>query len=182
METAFSWVGQLAEWLGQFVPRLRIVRTTHCGIKWVYGSRLKIVEPGLTIFWPLVTEFIEYPKVRQGAELREQTVVTTDNRTVVVGGVLVYEVGDMALLIGQTYSPDDTVKEIALTVVHDVCCQVEWSQLHERQRKGTLDTELRNEANKALKTYGVTVVKLMLTDLAPCRVLRVVQTPEKRPS
>jgi antitoxin component of RelBE/YafQ-DinJ toxin-antitoxin module len=48
--------------------------------------------------------------------------------------------------------------------------------LKEKSRKGTLDTALKNEAKAALEEYGVKVVKVMLTDMAPARVLRIVQT------
>jgi len=176
VESALAWIGQLAEFIGQFFPRLRIIRRTHKGVKFVHGKNLKIVEPGLTVFWPLVTDFFEYPSVRQGEELREQTLVTTDNKSIVVGGMLIYEIFDMARHVGETYSPEETVRDLALTVVHDVCCQMSMDQLMNEQRKGTLDTKLRNEAAKALESYGVKPLKLMLTDLSPCRVLRLVQT------
>jgi regulator of protease activity HflC (stomatin/prohibitin superfamily) len=179
MEGALAWIGQLAEWIGRFFPRLAIIRITYKGVKFVHGKKLVIVEPGLTIYWPLVTDYLEYPSVRQGEALREQTLITTDDRSIVVGGMLIHEVVDMAKLVGETYSPQETVKDLALTSVHDVCCKMSLEELKEGQRRGTLDTKLKNEAQKALDPYGVRVVKLMLTDLSPCKVLRLVNTNAK---
>jgi hypothetical protein len=45
-----------------------------------------------------------------------------------------------------------------------------------KQRNRTLDTELKNAALADLKEYGIKVWKVMLTDLAPCRVLKIVQS------
>lgn len=179
MDGALAWIGQFAEWIGSFVPRLRIVRSTHGAIKFVKGEPKVVLGPKLLVFWPLVTEFIEYPIVRQGVSLREQTMVTTDDRTIVAGGMLIYTVDDLQLLIGQTYSADQTIKDIALTALHDVLCEMTWEELKREQQRGTLVTKLKNEAQKGLKDYGVRVVKFSLTDLSPCRVYRLVETSAK---
>jgi hypothetical protein len=49
-------------------------------------------------------------------------------------------------------------------------------QLKIEQRRGTLDTKLKNTTQKALNDYGVNVIKVMLTDLAPARVLKLMQS------
>lgn len=176
MEAAFAWVGQFVEWIGQFVPRLRIIRSTHGAIKFVKGAPRLVLGPCLTVFWPLVTDFLEYPVVRQGVGLREQTLVTIDDRTIVTGGMLIYEVDDLLKLLGSTYSAEQTIRDIALTALHDVCCRMTWDDLKREQQRGTLDTKLKNEAQRALSPYGVKVVKLMLTDLSPCRAYRLVMS------
>jgi len=71
------------------------------------------------------------------------------------------------------------VKDIALSAVHDVCCRMSWHDLKDEQRRGTLDTKLKNEAKKSLEDYGVRVLKTMLTDLAPCRVVKLIQSMSK---
>lgn len=179
---ALEWISQIAEWFGRFIPRLIIIRSTYSAIKWVRGKHVKVCPPGLMVVWPLVTEYVLYPIARQAEQLREQTLVSTDERTLVVGGMLIYEVEEIEKLVAHTHFPQQTVKDISLTVVHDVCCQMSWVALCKEQQKGTLDTKLKNEAAKALKPYGVKVVKLMLTDLSPCRVLRVVQTGKEETS
>ena len=48
-----------------------------------------------------------------------------------------------------------------------------WEELKVGQRKGTLDTKLKNSAREVLKEYGVNVIKVQLTDLAPARVYKI---------
>ncbi len=175
---ALAWIGQIAEWIGQFVPRVRNVHIGRRGLKFRHGF-VEVLEPGLHLYWPLTTDWDDYPVVRQGEVLREQTLVTTDDKAVVVGGMLIHEIVDLERLVTTCYSPVQTVKDIAMTAVHDVCCQLTLEDLKLEQRRGTLDTKLRNEAQRALNSYGVKVLKLMLTDLSPCKVLRLVQTSAK---
>jgi len=179
MDAAFAWLGQIAEWLGKFIPRLQVVRLGFKMIKFKYGRTPVLVEPGVTVYWPLVTQTFVYPITRQAVQLREQTLMTVDEKTVVVGGMIVYTVTDLVKLVCDVYWPDQTIRDLALTAVHNVCCKLTLHELCDEERRGTLDTKLRNAAQKTLEPYGLEVVKLQLTDLAPCRVLRLVQTTAK---
>lgn len=176
MESALAWIGQLVDWLSRWIPRLVILDTTEGAIKYVWGRNPICCGPGPHVYWPISTKWFEYPTARQGTQLETQTMETSDGRTIIVGGILVYSVSDLIALATTTYSPDQTVRDIALTAVHDVCCQMDWEELKNEQRKGTLDTKLKNAAQKQLTDYGVKVVKLMLTNLARARVLKVSQS------
>ena len=179
MENALAWIGQIAAWIGQFFPRWVVLDTTEGAIKYVHGSRVVACGPGIHWYWPAVTTWVPYPTARQADQLETQTMETLDGRTIIVGGILVYSVTDLAALITTTHSPTSTVKDIALTAVHDVCCQMEWEALKAAQRSGLLDRELRKAAQDQLKDYGVKVIKLMLTNLARARVLKVSQSVSK---
>lgn len=176
LDQALGWIGQIADWFGKFIPRWVIVVTTRKGVKFVRGSRVVICEPGIHWYWPAVTEWTDWPVVRQGETLAAQTIVTTDDKTITVGGMLIYQIVDVESFMVKAYSPVHLVQEIALTAVHDVCCSMSWEELKAEQRRGTLDTKLKNAAKSQLKEYGIEVIKCMLTDLAPCRVLKLIQS------
>lgn len=174
MDSALGWIGQIAGWFGQWIPRWVIVRTTHGAVKFVGGSRVVALGPGWHIYWPVRTDFVIYPIVRQALNLANQTMETTDHITIMVGGMLVYEVHDISALVAYTFDPDDTIKDIAAAAIHDVCCSKTWDELKIGQQTGKLDTELRNEMKKGLSKYGVTVLRTTLTELAKCRVLKLI--------
>lgn len=175
MDSALAWVGQIAAWVGQWIPRWIILDTTEGAVKFRGGKTPIECGPGVHFYWPARTKIQEYPTARQGERLQSQTMVTADGRTIVVGGMLVYSVTEILKLVATTFDPQGTVKDIALTAVHDVCCRMDWQTLQTEQQRSTLDTKLKNAAQKQLTDYGVKVEKLMLTDLAPCRVLRLSQ-------
>lgn len=180
MESAFAWIGNIAAWFGQWVPRWEIVRTTHGAIKFVWGKEIVVLGPGWHVYWPFSTDFVVYPTARQADNLSNQTMVTKpdaahpDGKTILVGGMIVYEVHDLAALIAHTFDPDATIREIAAAAVHDVCASKTWNELQEGQQSGKLDTELKNEMKKGLSKFGVTVLRTTLTELSPCRALKLV--------
>jgi regulator of protease activity HflC (stomatin/prohibitin superfamily) len=176
VNAAFEWIQQIASWIGQFIPRWVIFTTTEGGVKFVRGKNAVALGPGIHWYWPVLTKLEEFPTARQGDDLRSQTIVTMDDKTIVVGGMIVYEVTDILVLLSTTFAASQTVKDICLTAIHDVCCQMTWEELKNEQRRGTLDTKLRNAAQKALSPYGVRIIKTMLTEMAPCRVLKLIQT------
>lgn len=179
MQGALEWIGQIADWLGQFIPRWIILDPTMGGVKYVRGKRIVALGPGLHFWWPLLTKIDTYPTARQADDLRSQTLVTTDDKVIIVGGMVVYEVVDIVKLLAHTYMPSQAIKDISLTAIHDVCCRMSWEELKTEQRKGTLDTKLKHAARAALGDYGVHVLKTMLTDLAPARVYKILQSTSR---
>lgn len=176
LESALGWIGELVHWLAQFFPHIVHIDSTKGAVKFVRGRPGQAVVPGMHVWWPLTTQLYTYPVLRQAEELRAQTIVTTDDKVVLVAGLIVFEVFDIERILAHTERPGQTIRDIALTAVHDTCCRLSWDELKQGQRRGTLDTKLRNEAKEALEPYGVRVLKVALTDLAPTRVYRLVQT------
>jgi regulator of protease activity HflC (stomatin/prohibitin superfamily) len=176
MESALAWIGQVAEWIGQFFPHLRIVTTTHSAVKFVRGNKVVVLAPGWHWYWPFFTHFEEYPTARQAIDLRAQTIVTTDDKVIAVSALVVYEIADIEKILAHTYDPDDTIRDISLGVVHDVVCQYAWEDLKAAVRSGKLDRDLRAEMKKGLDSYGVRVIRTTLTDLGPCQIIKLLSS------
>lgn len=174
MDAAFAWVGQIIEWFGQFFPRRKLLDTTEGAVKYVRGKP-ELCETGVHWYWPYTSTWEDFPIARQTDRLETQTMETTDGKSFIVSGALTYAVSDLMLLVPRTYSPVTTIKEIAATAVHDVCCEKTWDQLSQMQQKGTLKTQLKNEAKRLLRDYGVDVLDFRLHSLARTRVYRVLQ-------
>jgi regulator of protease activity HflC (stomatin/prohibitin superfamily) len=175
MGEAFAWVGAVVEWLGAFIPRWFIVKVTHRAVKFVRGSRVVVCKPGIHWVWPVTTLYTIYPVVRQSINLKSQTISTMDNKSVLVSGLVVFEIDDIEAILTRTWEPDQTIADVALAAVKDVCTQFSWDELRVGDANGSLDRELRREMKKVLDTYGAKVLKVTLTDLAPVRVLKLVQ-------
>lgn len=173
MDSAFAWLSQIIEWFGQFIPKRELVDPTHRALKFVRGKPGVTLQPGMHFYWPITTTFFSHPIVRQAIDLRSQTFMTTDEVTAIAGGLVVYEVSDVELLVGHTYDPDITIREIAIGEIHGVLCSMTWSEIRTTLAAGKLDTRLRVEVRKALEKYGVRVLNVTLTDLAKCRVIKL---------
>lgn len=179
MGDALAWVGQLAEWIGSFIPRWKIVPVTFGGVKYVRGHKVVPMPAGINWYWPITTIVDTYPVVRQTDNLPSQTLMTRDASVITVSGLVIYEVPDVVKLLTSTHEPQHAITDITLAAIHSVCCEMDLKDLHIEQQRGTLDTKLKNAAKKQLEDYGVRVLKVQLTDFAPARVLRLVQSTSK---
>lgn len=176
MDSALAWVGQIAQWIGQFFPRWVILNTTEGAVKFVKGSRAVPLGPGIHWFWPATTEIKSWVVARQSVNLPAQTITTVDGKTIAVGGLIIFKIVDALELIAHVWNPDETIRDISAGVIHDVCSQSEWGELQMAKNDGTLKRELRREMRKKLRPFGVVVLGATLTDFAPCRVLKVIQS------
>ena len=184
MDSAFGWIQQIASWFGQFFPRWTVLEPTNAALKVIGWSfrpsrrtcRLVYQRSGIVVWWPAVTELMVHPVARQANNLPAQTIETTDGKTYAVAGMIVYEVSDLEKLLTTAFDPDDTIKDIAVSCVHRACTGHTQAELKQAASDGTLERDMRDEAVKQLKPYGVRVVKLQLTDCAPCRVIRLMNS------
>jgi regulator of protease activity HflC (stomatin/prohibitin superfamily) len=175
MENAFMWLRDIADWLGMFVPRRVIVDSTHGWVKFVKGGKIITGGPQIVMFWPVTTNLHTYPTARQAVSLPSQVITTKDGQTVAIGGLLVYDIADLEKILAHTYDPEETIKDIAASSLHDVCCRETWDDLRGGQGR-QLDTKLKNEAKKDLDDYGVRVIKFTLTTMALATVTRVIRS------
>lgn len=192
MDSALAWIGQIAEWLGRFIPRREILDTTEGAIKysgfvwpvWVRRRlggfdgtfRVTVHSAGIHWYWPYTSKWDAHPTARQTDRLETQTMETPDGKTFLVSATITYYVTDLEAFVTRIHSPLTTVVDTAMLAVHDVCCGFDWDRLQEEQRRDTLKTKLKNAAQRQLGEYGLQVVKLQLNSLARCRVLKVSQS------
>jgi regulator of protease activity HflC (stomatin/prohibitin superfamily) len=176
MDAALGWIGQLIEWFGMFIPRRIIIETTHAGVKWVKGHTVVPLNPGIHFYWPLLTEYKTYPTARQATDLRTQTLMTTDGKTIVVGGMIVYEIKDIEAILAHTYDPEQTIKDVTLSAIHDVLVKMSSIEIRTETELGRLSLRLRRRVRKELAQYGVKVLKVALTDFAFTKVYKLIQS------
>lgn len=176
MSEALAWIGQIADWLGKFIPRWAILDTTEGAIKFVGGKKVVVCGPGVHVWWPVRTLFHAYPIARQTDRLETQTMESRDGKTFMVSATITYQVENLGLLVPMTHNAATATIDIAMTAVHDVLCQFTWEELQAEQRLGKLKTKLRNAAQKDLTELGIKVLMLKTNSLARCRVIKVSQS------
>lgn len=181
MTDAFAWISDIFRALLELIPRRVIVKTTHGAVKFrnrlgLRGWKMEVVPlgPGIHFYWPITTEFEIYPTARQTTNLRPQTLVTADDKTIIAAGLVVYRIRNVEAILARTFDPDQTIEEIALGSVTAACSAKDWRSLREAHEDGSLAAELQRQVQKQLSPYGVQVLKCSLTDLAPCKVFKLV--------
>jgi regulator of protease activity HflC (stomatin/prohibitin superfamily) len=183
METAFAWLGQIFDAILRFVPRILIVRATHGGVKWRYGSDVYPLMPGLHVYWPLVTELEVIVTARQTLALLKQVLMTKDNKKVVVGIVVVYKIRDVVQAIGKTnWDVDTTINDITQAAVVSVIARHTLQELLDMVMTDALNDALTKATRRELRQFGVFVSRCKLTDFADCQVYKVVMDSQALPT
>jgi regulator of protease activity HflC (stomatin/prohibitin superfamily) len=188
---ALAWIGQIANWIGSWIPTWRVLDTTEGAVKFEaffwgprfrrYKDPLRITTcgPGRHWYWPAFSAFQVYPTAIQTDDLPTQTMESADGTPFIAGGMVTYCVPDLEKLLTATHNAMKMIQVLTLASIHDVCCKMTWAELVLEQRKGTLDTKLKNHAQKFLTKYGVQVEACMLTDLARSRVYRLINSTQQ---
>ena len=173
MDSALGWIGQIAAWVRQFIPKWIIIPTTHGGVKWVRGKRLVELTPGIHWYWPVVTVLQTYPIVRQSVDLRPQVMVDADWKTFSAGVVVTYTVADLKQLLSTTFDPDEVMSEISLAAIYSVLTTLTLEEL----QTNDISSALTKAIQDLVTPYGVHVVRAALTEMSPCRVVKLIIPP-----
>ena len=171
MDTAFAWLGHIAEWFGAFIPRVKIVRATHGGVRFRNGKSASEIKPGIIVYWPIVTEVDIIPVARQTHNLPSQSLLTKDGKTVVVGGVVVYAIQDVVAAISKNWDVSETINDITMVAITQVITSHTLEYLQENLVGGVI-AQLTRETRRRLRPFGVKVYRTALTDFSTCMVIK----------
>jgi regulator of protease activity HflC (stomatin/prohibitin superfamily) len=175
LEAALNWIGLIAETVIRLFPHLKIVTVTQGGIKMRRGHEISVLGPGLHWYWPTITVINVVTTVRDTQDLAGQTFTTKDGKVVLASGMVMYSVNDVEKLL--TSSPDyvSTISDVCMNCIHDCFIKYEWEQLRAGILDGTIGKELKKAASEELRPFGIKIISLGLKDLAPVRVMKIVQ-------
>jgi regulator of protease activity HflC (stomatin/prohibitin superfamily) len=167
----FEWLGNLMEWFGAWIPRLLIICRTHGGVKFRHGHDAIALESGLHLYWPLVTEVMEYPVKRHTHEFDCQSLTTTDDVDIIISVAVVCEVYDILAALAENYDINDTVSDVTRGTIAEVILSHTFEQITGEFHK--VRETLESEIGEALSVYGITVLEVKIMELSKCQTFRV---------
>jgi regulator of protease activity HflC (stomatin/prohibitin superfamily) len=176
-------LGTIVEALLQFIPRLKIIRATHEGVRWRRGKYPIRMKPGLHVWWPLTTEIEEIVIARQTINLASQALETRDDKQVVAECFCVYRIYDVVKAIGEkNYDVDSTICDITQAAVVEFVMGHTLDELKAgiSDSESRLSKELTTSVRKRLRQYGVSIQRCGFTDFATAKVYRVIGNPVLR--
>lgn len=172
MDAALGWIGELVRVIASVFPRLVLVRKTEGAVKFV-RDKAKVIGPGLHLWWPVTTEVVVQPVVRQVIELPAQTLLTSDRVAVVAGGVVIYKIDDLHAYLVDNYDAGESLVEAAQTGIRKAVVNMTLDDL--QTHRATLDDRLTTAVRRAVDAFGVEVETARFTTFAPASVLSLVR-------
>lgn len=168
----FDWLSNLLTTFAAVFPRITQVKKTHGAVKFV-GARARPLKPGLHWFWPVTSEIVSLPVVRQSINLVTQVLLTRDRQPMVVSGIIVYRIFDIEAAIARSYDFESTIADVGLTALVEVITGRTLEELMAAVHADTFTADLTATTRRRLKPYGVRVLTAALTDFSTCRVLKL---------
>jgi len=159
MDAALGWIGDFIRYLARLVPRLQLVRVTERAVKFT-KAKAREVGPGLHWWWPVTTEMDVYPVVRQIVSLEQQMIQTTEGKTIVVDGVVVYTIENLYKFCVENHDAEENMAELAQAGMRKAVLTTPIGQINDGRAK--FDNKLTAEAQKSLKGFGVAVEAMRL--------------------
>ncbi len=128
------------------------------------------VGPGPHLKIPMGVERVLVDNiVPRTSNLGEQTLVTSDDKNVVVSGICTIRILDLRRALLSVESLDDATTDVMFGVIGDAVTSSTWAEL----RTGAIRTTIMEEANIRLEKCGITVDNFDFGDMAPIRSIRL---------
>ncbi len=185
MDSALGWIGQIVEWLARFIPRWILLDTTEEAYKftakwrkvgqwkWEKYYTTSVLSFGGHWYWPWVSKVTSIKTARDTTDLEGQIVKLKDGKTVLVSAMVRTVIVDTLRAVGDTSDIGNCIRDEAMCAVHDVLEMYNYNELDEKGKE--IREEMKRLAQRELTRYGVKVLRIGIKDLAPAKVLKLVQ-------
>ena len=137
------------------------------------GRNVRVVDPGLWIYWPLWTTYFRRPANIQTVTLPPQALVTSDGKRVVSGGMIRYEFERDCESVRKALIDTEDVEAAITDESLGVFSSYVTSQTLDRlcNDRAATSRSLTGRLTTALSCYGVKVLRAQLTDFSTCVTL-----------
>lgn len=166
LDSLIQWLTSIIEHLSPFV----IVKQYENGIQLRFGKYLRNLEPGLYIKIPFIDEILTQHVVLTTLSLPAQSLVTSDNKNIVVEAMVKYKIIDAQIFLLEVYDSVDAVSDISQGIIKELIMSSTWEQCRDNELDNGITKKVRNE----LKKFGVYVDKVTLTSISEIRTFRLI--------
>jgi regulator of protease activity HflC (stomatin/prohibitin superfamily) len=163
----------LIQWLTSIIDHISpffIVRQYENGIQLRFGKYMRSLDPGLYIKIPFVDEILTQHVVLTTLSLPAQSLVTSDNKNIVVEAMVKYKITDAQVFLLEVYDSIDAVSDISQGIIKELIMSSTWEQCRDNELDNSITKKVRNE----LKKFGVYVDKVTLTSISEIKTFRLI--------
>jgi hypothetical protein len=166
LEPLISLITDPAHWTLNWIPHMARLPVHEGGVK-ISGARVKKLEHGMYYWIPNLTLIFTDNVKRKSRALENQTLTTSDEKTVRVGGVLEFSVENIVTWLVENEDPDQALLVQAGRVLRQWVEKNRFERIHEFNPDKRRDDELTRLAQAELgSSFGVRVRLLGMSDFA----------------
>lgn len=129
----------------------------------------KIYTKGIFFKIPYFDEVLKQHIVVTTLSLPVQSLVTQDDKPIVVKGVVKYKIEDIKLFLLEVYDAFDAIGDTAQSIIAKECNKKTWEEI----KIEDIDNEITKKLRSNLKQWGIYIESVTLTDKTPSRSFRL---------
>ena len=177
--SSFSWLTEFINWIVAWFPRLVVIHSNQSVVAFVRGKNVRVLPPGLSVYWPLVTNIWFVNRSMQIITTTNQILDTVDGNTVVCSAQVTFRIVDPIKYVVDVYEPEEAVIEAVLATIRDLLISWEYQAL--LVKKSEFNDQLTDAVAERLLNFGIRVERAAICDLARTRVICILnnQTSDK---
>lgn len=166
-----EWLSQLISHLFCWVPRLLLVAPDEAGVRETLGKRWEKISPGWYIIWPLIHRTLRLVVTPQVVNLPGQSAYTKDGVSIVISGALQYRIDDAAKAILDVQDFDESLIALSLGIIARYANRRTMSECMDID---IMCDEILKGIRKAASGWGLKIMMVLITDLAPVQSYRII--------
>jgi modulator of FtsH protease HflK len=159
----------LVGWFDTLNPFI-IIKQFQNGVHLRNGKFKRVLLPGLHFKLPLFDEIIEQHVVTTTMSLPAQSLYTKDKQNIVVKTMVKYKIKDVQIFILEIFDATDAISDITQSIVKKLVVARTLDECISHDLDSDLTTKVRNK----VKSMGVEIEQITLTDIAPIRSIRLI--------
>jgi len=145
------------------------VKTVPQGYSWTverFGRYTRSLEPGLNLIIPIFDRIGHKVNVmEQAVDVPQQEVITKDNATVTVDGLVFYQVFDAAKASYEVAHLDHAIIKLTMTNIRSVMGAMDLDQM--LSHRDEINERLLRVVDAAVSPWGVKVNRIEIKDIVP---------------
>ncbi len=165
-----QWLETLFGWIFKLFPRFWFVQPNESGVIMTLGKYVRETGTNWYIVWPVIQNTWKVDVTPQVVDLKNQSIRTKDNKSIVVSGAISYEINDARKFILEVNDPDKSLQTLALGIVAEYTHK---RSLDECQDFEAVKDEILHGIRDEVKGWGIKIRKIYITDLAETQNIRL---------
>lgn len=168
---AFSFLNDVAQWFGQWMPKWALLQPDEGGIKYKPEGEIVLLTPGeIYWYWPVTSNVVTIDTRRQALAFG-QRLTTKDGYAVQLNTVIVFTIWDVKKALVDTKDFEQTISEVAQKLtIRPIMSRTFGETCEDMGQSNEMRNEITRGARTLLQDYGIEVKDGYVSDFTKTTV------------